>query len=232
MELEERGAILSLLLSLSGGFGRGAKRNGKMMEAMEEHTLAARHMAATNQEKARRVAAALRIAERWEAVGAEVHAVGSLPMGLLVKHLDLDFHIYSDVVCPADGMAVMAQLAEDPAVERIAYGNLLRTEEACIEYHVWYRDAEGKLWQIDMIHIVRGSRYDGVFERMATRIAAALTDETRDAILRLKYSTPEEYPIAGVEYYRAVLEGGVRTFAELEAWRAQHPLTGITTWMP
>lgn len=97
---------------------------------------------------------------------------------------------------------------------------------------MWYRGEEGALWQIDMIHIVRGSRYDGVFERMASRIAAALTDETRDAILRLKYETPEACPIAGVEYYRAVLEGGVRTFAELEAWRARHPLTGITTWMP
>lgn len=205
--------------------------NVKAKQMEQNSTMAARRVAAANQEKARRVAAALRIAERWEAVGAEVHPVGSLPMGLLVKHLDVDFHIYSDVVRPADGMAVMAQLAEDPAVERIAYGNLLQTEEACIEYHVWYRDAEGELWQIDMIHIVRGSRYDGVFERMAARIAAALTDETRDAILRLKYETPESCPIAGVEYYRAVLEGGVRTFAELEAWRARHPLTGITTWM-
>lgn len=206
--------------------------NVKAKQMEQNSTMAARRVAAANQEKARRVAAALRIAERWEAVGAEVHPVGSLPMGLLVKHLDVDFHIYSDVVRPADGMVVMAQLAEDPAVERIAYGNLLQTEEACIEYHVWYRDAEGELWQIDMIHIVRGSRYDGVFERMAARIAAVLTDETRDAILRLKYETPESCPIAGVEYYRAVLEGGVRTFAELEAWRARHSLTGITTWMP
>ena len=194
--------------------------------------MAARRLAAANQDRARQVASALRITELWEAVGAEVHPVGSLPMGLLVRHLDLDFHVYSDVVRPEDGLAVMTRLAGNPAIERIEYANLLRTEEACIEYHAWYRDGDGALWQIDMIHIVRGSRYDGVFERMASRIAAALTDETRDAILRLKYETPDGCRIAGVEYYRAVLEGGVRTFAELETWRAQHPLTGITTWMP
>lgn len=69
---------------------------------------AARRLAAENQRRARQVAETLRIAERWEEAGAEVHPVGSLPMGLLVKHLDLDFHIYSDEVRPAVGMAVMA----------------------------------------------------------------------------------------------------------------------------
>ena len=83
-----------------------------------------------------------------------------------------------------------------------------------------------------MIHIVRGSRYDGYFERVADRIAAALTPVTRRAILQLKYDTPDEVKIAGIEYYVAVLRDGVRTRSEFEAWRAAHPLTGIAEWMP
>ena len=54
----------------------------------------------------------------------------------------------------------------------------------------WFQDPDNELWQIDMIHIVKGSRYDGYFEKMAERITAVLTDETRQAILKLKYETP------------------------------------------
>ena len=48
-----------------------------------------------------------------------------------------------------------------------------------------------------MIHIVSGSRYDGHFERVADRIAAALTPETRRTILQLKFETPDDEKIAG-----------------------------------
>lgn len=66
---------------------------------------------------------------------------------------------------------------------------MLATEERCLEWHAWYEDQEGELWQLDMIHIEKGSRYDGYFEEVARRISAALTDETREAILRLKWET-------------------------------------------
>ena len=45
---------------------------------------------------------------------------------------------------------------------------------------------EGELWQMDMIHIQEGSRYDGYFERVAERISAVLTDEMRLAIPEIK----------------------------------------------
>ena len=65
-----------------------------------------------------------------------------------------------------------------------------------------FQDPDNELWQIDMIHIVKGSRYDGYFEKMAERITAVLTDETRQAILKLKYETPDTVKIMGVEYYQ------------------------------
>lgn len=126
----------------------------------------------------------------------------------------------------------MAQLAADPAVGRIECRNLLATDEACVEWHATYRDRDGDEWQLDMIHIVRGSRYDGYFERVADRIAAALTPVTRRAILQLKYDTPDDVKIAGIEYYVAVLRDGVRTYDAFAEWRRTHPLTGIVEWMP
>ena len=164
--------------------------------------------------------------------GAEVRQVGSLRSGLLMKHRDIDFHIYSSPLRLEESFAAMAQLAADPAVGRIECRNLLATDEACVEWHATYRDRDGDEWQLDMIHIVRGSRYDGYFERVADRIAAALTPVTRRAILQLKYDTPDEVKIAGIEYYVAVLRDGVRTYDAFAEWRRTHPLTGIVEWMP
>jgi len=36
----------------------------------------------------------------------------------------------------------------------------------------------------------------------------------------------------GVEYYQAVIQDAVRTYAELEDWKKQHPVTGVIEWIP
>ena len=96
----------------------------------------------------------------------------------------------------------------------------------------WYEDQEGELWQLDLIHIEKGSRYDGYFEEVARRISAALTDETREAILRLKWETPDTEKIAGIEYYMAVLRDGIRRYTHFVRWREAHPMTGGRECMP
>lgn len=189
-------------------------------------------LATRNQQKAWEVIKRTDIVNIWESVGAEVHLVGSLSTGLLMKHRDIDFHIYSSPVSLSDNFRAIAKLAENPAIRKIEYTNLLNTDEACVEWHAWYEDEEQQLWQMDMIHILKGSRYDGYFEKVAERISAVLTDETRHAILKLKFETPETEKIMGVVYYKAVIEGGVRTYAEFEEWLKQYPATGIIEWMP
>ena len=189
-------------------------------------------LAAANQQRAQEVIRDSGIESIWRSVGAEPHLVGSLRTGLLITHRDIDFHIYSSPLRLEESFAAMTQLAADPAVGRIECRNLLATDEACVEWHATYRDRDGDEWQLDMIHIVRGSRYDGYFERVADRIAAALTPVTRRAILQLKYDTPDEVKIAGIEYYVAVLRDGVRTYDAFAEWRRTHPLTGIVEWMP
>ena len=153
-------------------------------------------------------------------------------MGLLMKHRDIDFHIYTSSLSLADSFRAMAKLAENPFVKRITYNNLLDTEEACIEWHAWYEDPENGAWKMDMIHILKHSRYDGYFEKVAQRISEIMTDEIRETILRLKYETPETEKIIGVEYYQAVIRDGVRDYSGFKEWRKQHPVTGVVEWMP
>ena len=189
-------------------------------------------LSGSNQQRAWNIIRRLDIMKIWADAGAEAHVVGSLAMGLMMTHRDIDIHVYSSPLTVEGSFAAMARLAVNAAIKKIECRNLLDTDEACIEWHAWYDDGDGEPWQIDIIHILKGSRYDGFFERMAERIKAALTDETRLAILRLKAETPEDVHIMGVEYYQAVLRGGVRTLADFIRWRQEHPVTGIVEWMP
>lgn len=168
----------------------------------------------------------------WESFGATVNLIGSLKLGLMAKHCDIDMHIYSNQLTIADSFAAIAKLSEHPSIKRVEYVNLLNEEDACLEWHAWYEDRDGENWHIDMIHIVKGSRYDGYFEDVAKRISTVLTEETRNTILHLKYETPDDEKIMGIEYYRAVIEGGVKTYDEFVQYRKDNPVFGILEWKP
>lgn len=185
-----------------------------------------------NQQKAWEIIKETNVISIWESIGATINLIGSLKLGLMMKHCDIDFHIYSNPFSLADSFAALAKLAEHPSIKRIEYTNLLDEEDACIEWHAWYEDRENKLWAIDMIHIIKGSRFDGYFEEVTNRIASVLTEETKNAILRLKYETPDDVKIMGIEYYQAVITDGVRTFEEFIQWRKENPVTGILEWKP
>lgn len=189
-------------------------------------------IARRNQQKAWEIVEKTNIIPIWESIGARINMVGSLRTGLLMKHRDIDFHIYTSSLTLADSFRAMAELAENTSVKKIECVNLLHTVEECIEWHAWYQDTEEELWQIDMIHIRENSRYDGYFEKVAERISAVLTDETKQAILNLKYETPDTEKIMGVEYYQAVIRDGVRSYSEFEEWRRLHPVTGVIEWIP
>lgn len=190
-------------------------------------------LAAANQRRAHEILRELELREAWQAIGARAEVVGSLRTGLLMKHLDIDLHIYSPApLRPADSFAAAARVAEKPGIRRMEYGNLLDAEDCCLEWHAQYEDRDGRRWQIDLIHMAENSPWAGYFERVADRIAAVLTPETREAILRLKYETLDGAKIPGIAYYKAVLADGVRSHAEFTAWLQEHPVEGIVTWIP
>lgn len=190
-------------------------------------------LATANQRRAHEILAELELREAWQAVGARVEVVGSLRSGLLCRHLDIDLHVYTPAPLRVAGsFDAVARIAERPGIRRVEYGNLLDEEDCCLEWHAQYADRDGRLWQIDMIHMTEDSPWAGYFERVADRISAVQTPETRETILRLKYETPDTEKIPGIAYYRAVLEGGVRSYAVFEAWRKEHPVEGIVSWVP
>ena len=188
-------------------------------------------IAQNNLEKALQVIEKSNVRQAWESIGAEVHQVGSMAMGLLMKHRDIDFHIYTDELNVSESFKVIQKLCANPSVTRMEYRNLADTEEACLEFHIWFM-LENEEWQLDMIQILKGSQFDGFFENVAARIKAVLTPETRRTILELKYHTPADEHIMGIEYYQAVIADNVKTYPEFIQWRSEHPVTGIVTWCP
>ena len=166
--------------------------------------------------------------ERWEARGAEVHLVGSLATGLLLKHLDIDLHVYTSTLDPADGFAIAAALAP----RRLEFRDLSDTDERCLEWHLWFRDTDDREWQVDVIQMAHDSPYKGYFEHRTARIRAILTPETRHAILAIKDSVPAETHTPGILIYMAVLRDGIRTPEAFRAWLRDHPLEGIIEWCP
>lgn len=91
---------------------------------------------------------------------------------------------------------------------------------------------ENEVWQIDIIHIEKGSAYDGYFETMAERIKAQLTPELKEVILSLKFETPDNEEIHGVEYYEAVMADGVRNLQDLREWVKVRRTKPFYYWMP
>ena len=87
-------------------------------------------------------------------------------------------------------------------------------------------------WKFDMIHIRKGSKYDGVVEKVTAAITNQLTPEIKNTILQIKFDVPDGIQIPGIEIYHAVFVGGVRNYEELEQWRKTNPLTNSLDWLP
>lgn len=189
-----------------------------------------RRLSERNMKRAREVIEATDVVNIWRGIGAEINLVGSLSMGLMCRHRDIDFHIYTSPLDKEESWLAISRLAQKAGVRRIEYRDLTDTEEQCIEWHAWYDCGDGLMWQIDMIHMPKGSAYDGYFERVADDVRKRLTPETRDTILRLKYETPETEKVMGIVYYKAVIQDGVRSYADLLKWIAEHDTGGIVEW--
>ncbi len=189
-------------------------------------------LAEANQKIAREVLKESGIAEIWKAAGCRVNLVGSLRMGLLASHRDIDLHVYSSGITPERSFAIAARIAQNPKVIEIKCINGLHTSERCISWHFLYKTDEETIWQFDIIHIEEGTLYDGYFERMADRITEVMTPAQRDTILLLKFGTPVGKDYHGVEYYEAVIADGITEMSEFENWVIQHRQKPQYYWIP
>lgn len=188
-------------------------------------------LALRNQEEARKVLTESGIPQIWESAGCRVNLIGSLRMGLLALHRDIDLHVYSNNISEESTFAIAAKMSALPGVEQITSINGLHTDEHCMAWHVTYKSHRGDTWKFDIIHIESGTTYDGFFERMADRIVEVMTPEQRDTILRLKFETPADETIHGVEYYEAVIAHGITDLPSLRCWLSAR-LPTPTYWIP
>lgn len=189
-------------------------------------------LAAQNQQTAYDIIAQSKIIDCWQAVGAEINLIGSLKTGLLMKHRDIDFHIYTPTLDIARSFKAVSALAQNPHIKKVTYDNLLNLPDTCLEWHAWYETDDGSLWQIDMIHMPKGSPFDGYFEKIAERISAVMSPAQKETILRLKYQTPDNQKIPGIMYYMAVLRDNITEYAAFENWLQQNKTDGIINWIP
>ena len=189
-------------------------------------------LARYNQQTAWKILEHTGIIPAWEHIGAIVHLVGSLKSGLLAKSRDIDLHIYTETLDIGASFSVMQKLAERLSLKEVHYKNLIQTEEECIEWHAIYEDENGNTWKFDMIHIRKGSKYDGVIEKITAAITNRLTPEIKQTILQIKFDVPDGVQIPSIEIYHAVFVGGVRSYEELEQWRKNNPLTNSLDWLP
>lgn len=190
------------------------------------------YLAAANQAKAYRIIAESGIPKIWEAAGCRVNIIGSLKMGLLVTHKDIDLHVYSGHITEESSFAIAAKMSALPGVIDMLCINGLHTDEHCMAWHVKYRSSDGEIWKFDIIHIEEGTTYDGFFENMAHRICEVITVEQRNTILRLKHETPTNLEIHGVEYYEAVIADHVKSIDNLKDWVEEHRKKTPYYWIP
>ena len=181
--------------------------------------------------RARQVLDESGIVKIWQSAGCRVNLVGSLSMGLLASHRDIDLQVYSKNITVENSFAIAAKIAANQNVTEIRCINGLHTDEHCVAWHIFY-NFEGEIWQLDIIHIEEGTAFDGYFERMADRIVEVMTTTQRETILRLKFETPHGCDWHGVEYYEAVIADGVSSIEEMKSWVAEHRKKTAYYWCP
>ncbi len=180
--------------------------------------------------QARKIIKEGRFIETWQNSGAVINLVGSLAIGVLAKHLDIDFHIYTNELNLQQSFDIIGQICDNQRILKCEFSNLAATEEQCLEWHLSYNDDQNKLWQIDMIQIRRGSKYDGYFENVARQITDAMTAPQRETILKLKFETPDNLKISGIEYYKAVIQNDISDIDTFLNWRQKQNFAGIIEW--
>ena len=183
--------------------------------------------------KAFRIIDELRIKEIWESLDSICNLVGSVKTGLLMKHLDIDFHTYLENFSIEKSFKAISKISENPKIKEVTYKNLLREEDMCLEWHLFYEENPDRIWSIDIMHIKNESPYAGMIERVTDKINAVMTEELKKIILDIKWKNEEwAEKIPGIEIYQAVIEDGIKTFEELKSWRKDRKAVGISLWEP
>lgn len=177
------------------------------------------------------ILADLDLLRKWERFGRPV-VVGALAYDLVVSP-DIDLEIFCPNLKVEHGFQVLGECALNPRVTKARFSNELAGRDRALYWQLRYAHTDGVEWQIDMWSATED--YDlPRSEHLVARMQAALTPDTRDAILNLKERRAQdtELQCPSVDLYRAVLDDEVRTSEELRAWLASHDTGRLSGWKP
>ena len=159
--------------------------------------------------------------------------VGSVKTGLLMSHLDIDFHVYSDEFSVEKSFNAIAKISQNPKIKEVFYKNLLEEDDMCLEWHLLYEEVPERIWTIDIMHIKNESLYAGVIERVTEKISSVLTEKMKQTILKIKWeSERHKEKIFGIDIYQAVIEENIDTFQDFQIWKQNKKDVGISLWEP
>jgi hypothetical protein len=160
------------------------------------------------------------------------YQIGSSVSGLMVWH-DLDFIVACAELTPAEAFDMVRPLIARPQVTHLHYANERgrrnptghpETERYYFVTH--YETEAGETWKIDISLSVTDAPLSPPAH--LERIARQLTDETRLTILWIKdvWHRLSTYPeqVGGSDVYEAVLQHGVRTPEQFDAYLRERGL--------
>lgn len=191
------------------------------------------NLSSNNLSKALEIIEELNIPKIWEKHDSTCNIVGSVKTGLILNHLDIDFHTYSDDFSIEKSFSAISEICQSSKIKEVFYKNLLEAEDMCLEWHLNYEETPDRIWTIDIIHIKNESLYAGVIEEVTNSIHKILTDELRRKILKLKHKCNiRNVKVAGIEIYEAVIDNNIETYEELQSWRNSREGIEISLWKP
>ena len=140
------------------------------------------NIAESNLQKAFEIIRELKIEKIYEELNSTCNLVGSVKTGLLMSHLDIDFHVYSDEFSVEKSFNAIAKISQNPKIKEVFYKNLLEEDDMCLEWHLLYEEVPERIWTIDIMHIKNESLYAGVIERVTEKISSVLTEKMKQTI--------------------------------------------------
>jgi hypothetical protein len=147
------------------------------------------NIAESNLQKAFEIIRELKIEKIYEELNSTCNLVGSVKTGLLMSHLDIDFHVYSDEFSVEKSFNAIAKISQNPKIKEVFYKNLLEEDDMCLEWHLLYEEVPERIWTIDIMHIKNESLYAGVIERVTEKISSVLTEKMKQTILKIKWES-------------------------------------------
>jgi len=188
--------------------------------------------AAARRRRALELATDLEVVSRWSSVGRVV-LVGAVAYDLVVSP-DLDFEVFTDgTPSVRGGFELLANLAEHPRVRAARFRNALTAPDRGLYWQIRCVDDDGEEWKVDLWTL--SADHPGPLSAwLVEPMRRVLDDELRTAILLLKEARAAgtTRPVASIDIYRAVIDGGARTPEELERYVGPDYQPRLTTWVP